>query len=70
MTSIEGLIALLIKNALCFGANYTSNEKIRKKKKQNKTKTRHTRKIATLIIKEPAQTGDQRLVNQTFILNC
>lgn len=38
MTSIEGLITLLIKNALCFGANYTSNEKIRKKTKKNKKK--------------------------------
>ena len=45
MTSIEGLITLLIKNAFCFGANNTSNEKIRKKtkKKQKKKKTRHTR---------------------------
>ena len=40
MTSIEGLITLLIKNAFCFGANYTSNEKIRKKKKQNKKKNK------------------------------
>ena len=38
MTSIEGLITLLIKNAFCFGANNTSNEKIRKKTKTKKKK--------------------------------
>ena len=39
MTSIEELITLLIKNALFFGANYTSHQ-VRKfeKKKNNKKK--------------------------------
>ena len=38
MTSIEGLITLLIKNALFFGANYTSHQmrKFEKKKKKEK----------------------------------
>ena len=40
MTSIEGLITLLIKNALFFGANHTSNEKIRKKKTKQKKKNK------------------------------
>lgn len=40
MTSIEGLITLLIKNALFFGANYTSHQvrKFEKKKNNNKKK--------------------------------
>ena len=40
MTSIEGLITLLIKNALFFGANYTSHQvrKFEEKKKKKKKK--------------------------------
>ena len=40
MTSIEELITLLIKNALFFGANYTSHQvrKFEKKKKQQQKK--------------------------------
>ena len=37
MTSIEGLITLLIKNALFFGANYTSHQ-VRKFEKKKTTK--------------------------------
>ena len=44
MTSIEGLITLLIKNALFFGANHTSNEKIRKKKTKQKKKKKKKKK--------------------------
>ena len=41
MTSIEGLITLLIKNALFFGANHTSHQmrKFEKKKKKKKKGT-------------------------------
>ena len=38
MTSIEGLITLLIKNALFFGANYTSHQVRKFEKKQKKQK--------------------------------
>ena len=43
MTSIEELITLLIKNALFFGANYTSHQvrKFEKKKKQQQKKKGH-----------------------------
>ena len=43
MTSIEGLITLLIKNALFFGANYTSHQvrKFEKKQKKQKKKKGH-----------------------------
>ena len=44
MTSIEGLITLLIKNALFFGANHTSHQmrKFEKKKKKKKKKKKGT----------------------------
>ena len=43
MTSIEGLITLLIKNALFFGANYTSHQvrKFEEKKKKKRKKKGH-----------------------------
>ena len=40
MTSIEGLITLLIKNALFFGANYTSHQTRKFEKKKNKKKNK------------------------------
>ena len=41
MTSIEGLITLLIKNALFFGANYTSHQVRKFEKKKKKKKKEH-----------------------------
>ena len=41
MTSIEGLIALLIKNALFFGANHTSHQMRKFEKKKKKKKKGH-----------------------------
>ena len=40
MTSIEGLISLLIKNALFFGANYTSHQMRKLEKNKNKKKNK------------------------------
>ena len=44
MTSIEGLITLLIKNALFFGANYTSHQVRKFEKKQKKQKKQKKKK--------------------------